>query len=62
MLYILNESEAKTAFTSEKLEPSLLQSEHRIEEETKTGPPDPNSLTFLGQLETGRLEAYHPNK
>ena len=30
-----------------KLEPSLLQIEQRLEEETKTGPSEPNSLTYL---------------
>ncbi len=30
-----------------KLDPSLLQIEQRLEEETKTGPSEPNSLTYL---------------
>lgn len=32
---------------SEKLDPSLVQIEQRLEEETKTGPSEPNSLTYL---------------
>ena len=62
VLYILHESGAKTAFNSEKLEPSLVQIEQRIEKETKTGPQGPNSLMFLGQPKIGRPEAYHPDK
>ena len=32
---------------AEKLDPSLVQIEQRLEEETKTGPSEPNSLTYL---------------
>jgi outer membrane protein TolC len=35
------------AFAAERLDPLLMQIEQRLEEETKTGPSEPNSLTYL---------------
>ncbi len=62
VLGILHESGAKTAFTSEKLEPSLVQIKQRLEEETETGPPEPNSFTFPEQSKIGRPGEYHPKR
>lgn len=62
VLVILHKSGAKTAFTSEKLEPSLIQIEQHLEEKTKTGLPEPNSFTFLEQSKIGWPEAYHPDR
>lgn len=36
-----------SVLAAEKLDPSLVQIEQRLEEETKTGPSEPNSLTYL---------------
>jgi len=35
------------ASATEKLDPSLIQIEQRLEEEAKTHPSEPNSLTYL---------------
>jgi outer membrane protein TolC len=47
MLCIIHGGGAKTAFTSEKLDPSLIQVEQRLEEETKMDPAEPNSIIYL---------------
>jgi len=47
VLCILHGCGDKTAFTSDKLTPSLMQIDQRLEEETETGPSELNLLAYL---------------
>ena len=62
VLCILYGYEAKTAFTSEKLAPSLVQVEQRLEEETKMDPSEPNSLTYLRAIGDKPARSVSPRK
>lgn len=50
------------AFTSEKLDPLLVQVERRLEEETKTSPSEPNSLTHLRAVGEQPARAVSPRE
>ena len=50
------------ALADKKLDPSLLQIEQRLEEETKTGPSEPNSLTYLRAVGERTVRTVSPRQ
>ncbi len=56
------QSAQNSVFAAEKLDPSLMQVEQRLEEETQTGLSEPNSLTYLRAIGEKPVRSVSPRQ
>ena len=62
MIFVWQPLRPQTLFGAEKLDPSLIQIEKRLEEETMVRPSEPNSLTYRRAIGELPVRAVQPRE